>query len=284
MDKRLLPIIVCPACQEKLTFSGEESDTRLLCGQLRCVGCRQAFPVIEEVPDLVVPGANLDGAFKPEQAEQVAAWGSRNFAAMQQGSLSPMECEFVEAVRAVEGPVIDVASGPGGSYGVPVMQDGRTDRLLVMSDLGTPVMPAWRRCLRAAGWGERCSTLTFDARCLPFRDASVMAITSVGGFDNILDNHRAYAEAARVLQAGGRLLDIARFYEHGGPTYRFLAEQRQAAASRTGYIALLEGLGFAIERWEIPNSGYGKTDPADGLPLRDEEAWENVVIFARCSA
>jgi hypothetical protein len=160
------------------------------------------------------------------------------------------------------------------------MQEKRADRLLVMSDLGTPVMLAWRECLQEAGWGERCSNLVFDARRIPFRDGTVAAMTSVGGFDNVASNRPAYAEAGRVLQPGGRLLDIVRFYEEGSPTHQRLAQQGQVGATWSDYVRLLEGLNFRVERWGLLNTGRGKTCPGDGLPLGDDDAWEHRVVFA----
>jgi ubiquinone/menaquinone biosynthesis C-methylase UbiE len=159
------------------------------------------------------------------------------------------------------------------------MQDSRTDRLLVMNDLGTPVMLAWRKHLQQVGWDNRCSNLVFDVRRTPFRDGSVAAITSVGGFNNIFLNRPAYAEAARVLSPGGQMLDLVRLYEEGGPTQQHLTKVWQAAATWSDYMTLLEGLGFVIQRWGVLNTGRGKTCPGDGLPLGDE-AWEHRVVFA----
>lgn len=280
MDRRLLPIIQCPVCCGDLVSDGQATDTRLICGTLQCIGCKQEYPLQAETPELVAPHTNRGGACWCGQEEALNTWIPANFTAWQHDDLPPPAYSFVQAIRAVRGPVIDIASGPGGSYCIPVMQDGRTDRLLIMSDLSAEVMAAWRQCLREAGWAERCSTMTVDARRLPFHDASLAAVTSVNGFANIYDNGRAYAEAARVLQAGGHLFDLVRFYEEGGPTYRLQRQLHQIAVSWGDYKDILTSLNLVIERKETLNRGRGKTDPSDGLPLGDD-AWEHMIIFAR---
>lgn len=92
----------------------------------------------------------------------------------------------------------------------------------------------------------------------------------MGGFDSIALNKSAYAEAARVLSLGGQLLELMRLYEEGSPTQQHLIKEGQAAATWLDYVALLEGMGFIIQRWEVLNTGWGKTRPNDGLLLGNE--------------
>lgn len=281
MDARLLSVLACPACSGDLDFTGEVRTDRVTSGVFRCTACGMEYPVDDEIPYLVSPDKEADGAFAPEMEEQVLGWIETNFARMQTDALSAPAARMVDTICSVEGVVVDVASGPGGGYCVPVMQRANPRRVLVMSDLGVPVMPSWRRVLRGAGWADRCSNLSFDARRLPFKEGSVQAITSVAGMDNVHNNLVAYGEAARVLAAGGLLLDVVFFYAEGGPTHRFLAEQQQAAACFEDYSALLDRLDFGIEGNDLLKSGQGKVDAGDGLPLQEDEAWEIRVIQAR---
>lgn len=277
MDKRLLNAVICPACRGELEFSGEDDEKRIYSGEFCCLGCGLLFPVIEEVPILVPPETDMSGVYRDEAG--ATEWVQRNFERALKGWEGPLERKFIEAARSIDGIVLDIGTGPGGSYCVQIMQDGRTDRLLVMNDLGAPVMLAWRRHLRAVGWGERCSNMVFDARRMPFRDGSVAAITSALGLQSVIGDRLAYAEASRVLQAGGQMLDVVRLYEEGGPTQRRFKEWGEIA-SWSDYTALLEGLGFTVERWDILVTGRGKSDPGDEVPICDDETWENRVIFA----
>jgi len=213
--------------------------------------------------------------------ERVREWIPKNFEREQrQPRESAKHSQLVRVVRSLEGVILDIASGPGGSLCVPVMMDGRTDRLLVMSDLGKPVMVEWRRLLREVGWGDRCSNIVFDARSIPFRDDSVTAITSMNGFDNILDNKPAYAEAERVLGRGGMLLDMVTVFEQGGKTQKLLLNCGQAAPDTESYFTMLETLGFGVEKSELLNEGRGKKNPGDFAPL-EEEKWQDILAYAR---
>lgn len=107
------------------------------------MGCGLTFPVTDEVPILVQPGTNMDSALWGEREDELAQWVSQNFDQAQRGEEPPLVKEFIEATRLVNGIVLDIASGPGGSFCVQIMEDGCTDRLMVMNDLGTSVMLAW---------------------------------------------------------------------------------------------------------------------------------------------
>jgi len=283
MDKRLMEVVVCPACHGELRYSSESDSRRLISGEFGCAGCGLVFPVVDEIPVLVVPGTDMDGAFRKEDEDiekQMAEWVRRNFDAVRRRELSLVEQDFVNAVRTVEGPVVDIASGPGGSYCVPMMEHGGSDGLFVMSDLGEPVMHAWREHLREVGWADRCSLMVFDARRMPFRSESIPVVTSAVGLENIPMNRPAYEEIARVLRPGGRLLQVIKLYEEGGASQRAMRELGDAATGTwCGYEGLLRDLGLTIERWEPVWAGCGKSDPTDLLP-QDDEAWEIRMVYA----
>lgn len=285
MDKRLIDILACPACHGELRFSGESDDRRLISGKFKCSGCGLVFPVEDEIAMLVPPGVNYDGALwdKMEDIDkQMAEWVQRNFESELKRMQPPLAQEFIKEVSAVEGPMIDIASGPGGSWCVDVMKDGDTNRLLVMSDIGRPVMKAWQRQLRDVGWADRCSLMVFDARRMPFRDASIAAVTSVVGGVNDVD--MAYKEAGRVLRPCGQLLEVVKFFKEGGPTQQARKEYGEAVTTWSEYAALLTGLSLRIERSELYYSGRGKSDPADEVPLDDNETWECRMVYAAKNA
>ena len=165
-------------------------------------------------PEVNLDGARWDGV---DIDAQMSEWVAGNYTRALSRQPTMYEQDFVAAVQASTGPIIDLASGPGGSYCTRIMSDGNTDRQLVMSDLSRPVMTAWRRHLREKGWGDRCSTLVFDARHLPFADASVPVMTSVIGFSSVVDSAvQAIREAARVLMDGGMIYAVDSQIEREG--------------------------------------------------------------------
>ena len=55
LDAKLLEIIACPKCKGRLEFKADESS-------LLCLACRLAYPVVDEIPNLIVEDAQPLGA------------------------------------------------------------------------------------------------------------------------------------------------------------------------------------------------------------------------------
>lgn len=112
----------------------------------------------------------------------------------------PRERAMLERfAEAVDGPVVDLGCGPG-QVGAFVR---RTHRPVLGADL-TPGMA------RLAA--ERLDAVTIaDVRCLPFADASVGGVVAFYSLIHLAHAERpvAFAELARVLRPGGRLLVAA---------------------------------------------------------------------------
>jgi ubiquinone/menaquinone biosynthesis C-methylase UbiE len=147
-----------------------------------------------------------------------------------------------------------------------------------MSDLGKPVITAWRRQLREAGWAGHCSLMVFDARRMPFRSESISVVSSVGGMQNIKGDRSAYQEAARVLRPSGRLLDYMILFEEGGLSQRELSTV-QATSTWNEYESLLSELQLTVERWDVVSSRRGKANPEDVYP-KNNETWEMRMVLA----
>ncbi|MHB0998542.1 MAG: Trm112 family protein [Armatimonadota bacterium] len=110
MDKRLLDIIVCPICHNDLDFSGESDDRRVYSGEFCCDHCNLLYGIHDEVPELVVPDTDLDGAaweIMPGIDEQLDVWVSANFNNHLTGNLPDFVNEYVDAAVNADGPVLD---------------------------------------------------------------------------------------------------------------------------------------------------------------------------------
>ena len=54
-DPKLLEILACPKCKGRLQLAADESS-------LACEPCRLAYPIIDEIPNLIIDDAKrLDG-------------------------------------------------------------------------------------------------------------------------------------------------------------------------------------------------------------------------------
>jgi uncharacterized protein YbaR (Trm112 family) len=50
LDAKLLQIIACPKCKGRLEVRPDE-------GALLCLACRLVYPVVDEIPDLIIEDA-----------------------------------------------------------------------------------------------------------------------------------------------------------------------------------------------------------------------------------
>lgn len=88
---------------------------------------------------------------------------------------------------------------------------------------------------------------TGSATALPFGDASFDFVLSLDVYEHIEDDRRAAAETFRVLRPGGRLLATV-------PCHPFLFSEHDEALhhvrryTRPGFVDLLAGAGFSVER------------------------------------
>jgi hypothetical protein len=53
IDPKLLEILRCPACRTEVTPTADG-------GGLRCVSCRRRYPVIDDIPVMLVEEATLE--------------------------------------------------------------------------------------------------------------------------------------------------------------------------------------------------------------------------------
>jgi arsenite methyltransferase len=99
--------------------------------------------------------------------------------------------------------VVDLGSGSGMDVFVAAVTVGPTGRVTGV-DM-TPAQLAKAERLRAAAGFEQATFAHGHIDALPLPDASVEAVISNGVINLAADKHRVFAEAARVLRAGGRL-------------------------------------------------------------------------------
>ncbi len=158
-------------------------------------------------------------------------------------------------IAAIDGPICEVAAGPGGGFMPAVRQLNPQARILI-NDLSPGVLALWSRFLSAQGLAGDLCFAAFDATRPALRPGCLAAVSSLGGFGSI-----APAELIPPLEAVRRG-DIAASQVIPTPMVPPVeAVRRMADALRSG------GLLFAQE---------GVLDPAawaDLAPsLRDE--WE----------
>lgn len=100
------------------------------------------------------------------------------------------------------GPVLDLAAG---TLDVSIMLARHGDRTIVAADPCLPMLAQGKTKL-AADNRTRIHPVLGDGLALPLPDASVAGATIAFGIRNIRPRPEAFAELARVLRPGGRLM------------------------------------------------------------------------------
>ena len=111
--------------------------------------------------------------------------------------------DFCTAIAESEGPVLEVAAGPGGGNLSPLLHiDPALD--IVLNDIEPGITERWQLFLDETLPGHRVTFATFDICHMPFEDATFACVSSSGGFSTMLGAHSAaLEECARVLKPGG---------------------------------------------------------------------------------
>ena len=56
MKKNLMEILACPLCKGELELDIEEENEReVVTGSLYCANCKQRYPIVDTIPNLLPP-------------------------------------------------------------------------------------------------------------------------------------------------------------------------------------------------------------------------------------
>ncbi|GAA4292722.1 class I SAM-dependent methyltransferase [Mycobacterium paraffinicum] len=149
-----------------------------------------------------------------------------------------------------ESRVLDAGSGIGGTARYVADRCGCT---VAAVDLTDEYCETSRWLNRQVGLDDRISVRQADVAELPFADATFDVVISQHVQMNVADKARLYAEAHRVLAAGGRiaLWDITTGC-HGKLEYPLPwadEPERSHLVTPAELRAVIESAGFAIEHW-----------------------------------
>ena len=263
MDAVFQPLFVDPIDHASLRFDGAWTNGMWQDGWLHSEN-DAIWPVRAGIPDFVRRA--FDGArWTYADVRGLLAGGQyrRNWEG--QNGLPRDTSGFGQAVRrAAIGcePIVDVASGPGGGA-MPFIVQLNPDAHVLAVDAGTPVLYGWREYLAAERPDAKVSFAGFDFTHAPFRDDSIGIITSICGFSNIIDQSRAWREAARILKPDGEILAFEMYWDPDG-------RKRLADALAEPHIASDDGLTIR-DRIEAAGLVIKEEFLGAGRPLRADD-------------
>ena len=194
------------------------------------------------------------GRFTEAEQEYAAAAAGIYGAAFASAMASTVESAAV-LLAAGEGPILDVASGPGTLVRELLR---RTRRTVIATDVSPWVLGRLRRHVEALGLpAERLALVVCDARRLPFQDGSVTDLTTCEGILNIaaaaaaegaLPRTAARALLAEWRRVAQRMVSVQTLFSPWDPLHRVVLGRYGAAplAFPRPFHALLGEAGWQV--------------------------------------
>lgn len=155
-----------------------------------------------------------------------------------------------------QGVILEVACGPGFGNILYTLKLNPSAKIIA-NDLGAIVLHSWRRVLQSLGMTSSIEFAHFDMKSIPFRDGCVDAISSSGGFANIMNRRRSIEESFRILRPKGKMyvsdidIDIDTFNRL--PQDEITAWKSKDPEIGIDLIQMIEESGFKISVESGPN-------------------------------
>jgi len=193
---------VCPSCKGPLTRGGESLD---------CRACQGFYPIVDRIPDFT--GKDMDSRINPALRTMKASLIARLYETrlwypvvlrIVGGSKAPSFPQLMDKVGAIaaaeNGPVVDVACGPG-TLGRRIASPTRT---VYGVDISWSMLLQGAAYLAQEGIGNvHFARATADA--LPFADSFFNLALCGGALHLFPDTVAALREIARVIRPGALL-------------------------------------------------------------------------------
>lgn len=185
MKRQCLDLLGVPGETNPLVFRGEECGDELFNGYF----VTQEEDEVPEMPiGLVVDGIGAFGspcADWPSDAVKSLIkgkwiyhnWSNEIESANDESSLRK---PFCDTLAHMDGPVLEIAAGPGGGNMAPILTRNH-EAWLIVNDWSFRVLSLWKHFVGLENFPS-LSFAAFDARHMPLRDACLAAISSSGGF------------------------------------------------------------------------------------------------------
>jgi 2-polyprenyl-3-methyl-5-hydroxy-6-metoxy-1,4-benzoquinol methylase/uncharacterized protein YbaR (Trm112 family) len=277
----MLDNLRCPDCHRRLTWAdGDERQNATR--HLRCVGCEERFPVIGDIPRMLLPPLREallgNGAATGSDARQVETALSFGFewqrfpemyAEWNQSFLNYMQPHGAEFFRGKK--VLDAGCGNGrfahyaARYGAEVWA----------IDLG-PAVEVARRNTESAG---EAHVVQADLHQAPFAFESFDFIYSIGVLHHLPDPEAAFQSLLRFLKPGGKIQIYLYWKPEHQPVKRALLAGVTAARQITtrlphgvvhalAFPAAVAAFGFFVWPYKVLKQMPGLAGFAEKIPMK----------------
>ena len=285
----MVKLLACPVCLKPLAFEGKTFDRHLINGCFRCSSGHN-YQVEEQI------GMLKDVKMSADEFEwKVNVADEKKYEEIRLQYDSYLTMEQKEAARRMrdrlidyvcrssaesDNTVLDIATGMG-TFMAPLLEKCSSDGLMIGTDVDEKPLRGLMNKTVKAGTYQKLSLVVADARHLCFRNDSLFTVSSLFGFDSVLETTSAFREVCRVLKSGGNAFFVSLWYKEGSESMR-LAEKygycQIASKKRLGNP--LANSGLVLDSVEEVYSGVWPHNPMDLLPVEGDE-YKHVIVHAR---
>mgnify|MGYP003978066591 CR=1 FL=1 len=272
MTPKLLQVLACPTCVASLELISEG---------VRCTRCKEVYSDDDGIIHFVA------GDVRPESSRNLVEVSGLQDAALYERNARGNEeryhrddslREYVDFVAGCRGVIVDLATGPGGGRIAPILKRLPPESLLIATDACLPVLEFQCRLFKPQ-YPDQFEILDVDlGKTLPFRDESIDIFCGAGA-TNIANISGTLREVARCLRAQGSVVLSERFYARESETAAYLTDKGHAFASFESFDAFCSSVGIEVTKYEELYTRTGKSEPGDGLPLKETDEWAESHIY-----
>ena len=220
MKRRLLELLVCPACKGELTLRAESaSGGEVQTGTLGCAACSAGYPILRGIPRFVGQDAYAESFGDEWHRFRTVQLDSANGTTESQDGFALKTGLRAEDVRGRL--VLDAGVG-AGRYAEVMARWGAE---VVGVDLTRAVDAAAENLRPWAG----AHLVQADIFALPFREETFDLAYSIGVLHHTPDTAAAFRRVAAMVKKGGQL---AVYVYHAGGLMRYVSDTLRIVTTR----------------------------------------------------
>ncbi len=211
-------------------------------------------------------------------------WIQKNWQNEYERSLHGVRKDFCDCLAAFDGPILEIAAGPGGGNFPAVLQRNPQSSIIV-NDISAKVLELWQEFLDQTQEYRNVILAAFDARLYAIKYSCIEAISSVAGLSETHGPNEVLQQCHRMLRPGGHLYCFEHIISskdwHRLPENVRLKWEAQTPQMLSGYAKTIESNGFQIARHETKDGRILKHDEGSlasdawrfGVELSTKREW-----------
>ncbi len=272
MSDKIIDLLRCPNCGGGLSRG------------LECEDCDETYSRTEKgIYELVLEDSGEDierldrdlvELIKDEGLEELQKREQKKRTQEMMQARQKWGAEMFEHFKEIDGKVLEIASGPGGTTNRLIKEDVTP----IITDLNLDILQIKNDKVLQGNLNDDYYMAASDAKKIPIKDNTLDYLVSVGGLANIPKPSQVISEMYRVLKEGGKIIASPMFVEEGSES----AEKAREADLENGVIResledTLSDFGFKEYDIRVVSSAEGVEDELNLLQTEGETQYYSIV-------